>query len=255
VPEQAPEPVAAAAAEPTADQVDPEPAPSRPAPPPAQPRPVPAPAQPRPVPAPATPGPADAGPPAEGERRDRKALVALAVVALIAVAVVVYLVNRGERGAPSAGSTTTTEAAAQPTSDTAAANPPAQTSAEDQPTTTTTTTQPEPTTTTSAPPPVEIGPDQALSDYYGLLPGNLETAYGRLTDRFKAARSPSFGDYQAWWGQMSAVNVSNVRAVGPEQVAATVSYTFKSGGTQSEQHVYTLVKVGGQWAIDAQSGA
>ncbi|GAB2979818.1 serine/threonine-protein kinase [Saccharothrix stipae] len=232
-------PVAAAAA----DQVEPEPAPSRPTPPPA-----------RPVPPP--PVPADAGPPAEGKRGDRKALVALAVVALIAVAAVVYLLNRGERDSPSAGSTTTTtEAAAQPTSDTAAANPPAQTSAEDQPTTTTT-TQPEPTTAPSSdPPPAEIGPDQALSDYYGLLPGNLETAYGRLTDRFKATRSPSFGDYQAWWGRMSAVNVTNVRAVGPDQVAATVSYTFKSGGTQTEQHVYTLVKVDGKWAIDVQSGA
>jgi hypothetical protein len=91
-----------------------------------------------------------------------------------------------------------------------------------------------------------------LGDYYGLLPNNMEAAYARLTDGFKAARAPSFAAYQGFWGQMSAVTVSNVQAVGPEQVSATVSYTFKSGGTETEQHVYTLVKVNGQWAIDGQ---
>ncbi|PSL56175.1 serine/threonine protein kinase [Saccharothrix carnea] len=254
-PPPAPAPTAILAA-PLDPVPDPEPEPEpEPAPEPAKPTT----AEPAPVdPAPAPPTPTHVVTPAargEEKRGDRKALIALAAVALIAIAAVAYLLTRGDNaGSPSAGSTTTgetttTAAAADPTTTDA----PTQTTEEPEPTTTAATTT---TTTTDAPqPPAEVGPDQALSDYYGLLPNNLETAYGRLTDGFKAARAQTFADYQAWWGQMSAVTVSNVRAVGPEQVAATVSYTFKSGGTQSEEHLYTLVKVNGQWAIDSQQNA
>ncbi|MEV8439587.1 protein kinase [Actinosynnema sp. NPDC051121] len=279
VPEPEPEP-AEPAAEPA--PVDPEPAKSEPVnPAPVNPAPVnPAPVNPAPVnPAPVTPAPVKPAPPTpprptpaqptpsqstptdvvprnEEKRGDRKALIALAVVALIVIAAVAYLVNRGgEGGSPSAGSGTTSETTAQPTSEAPAEQTqPEQTTTEQaEPTTTTTTAQPtEPTTTQ---PPAEIGPDQALSDYYGLLPNDLETAYARLTDNFKATRSSSFADYQAFWGRMSAVSVGNVQAVGPQQVTATVSYTFKSGGTESEQHLYTLVKVNGQWMIDGQQNA
>ncbi|MFE2757456.1 protein kinase [Actinosynnema sp. NPDC059335] len=213
-------------------------------------------------PAPAPVAPADPTPAREDEKRgDRKALIALAVVALLAIATVAYLLTRGD-GSPSAGSDTTTGTSAPPASDTAAQNPPAQeppaqTTTDSPPgtTTATDTTTAEPTNPDPSPPPAEIGPDQALSDYYGLLPNNLEPAYARLTDRFKAARAPNFASYQSWWTQMSAVTVSDVRAIGPEQVTATVSYTFKSGGTQTERHLYTLVKVNGQWAIDNQQNA
>ncbi|MEU4742937.1 hypothetical protein AB0G02_21065, partial [Actinosynnema sp. NPDC023658] len=216
------------------------------------------------APPPAHPGPADrtsTTAPGEEKRGDRKALVALAIVALIAVAVVVYLLNRdGDGGSPSANGPTTTSATAAPTTSGAAnENPPAGTTQE-QPAATTTTAAP-PQTTEPSPdpgtvqPPAEVGPDQALSAYYGLLPSDLDTAYARLTDGFKATRAQTFGDYQAFWGQMSAVNVSDVRSVGPDQVAATVSYTYKSGATAVEQHVYSMVKVGGQWMIDAQNGA
>ncbi|MFJ6671717.1 serine/threonine-protein kinase [Actinosynnema sp. NPDC091369] len=244
------EPPAAAKPEP----VEPAPAPAQPKPQqPAPPAPTP---QPTPQPTPPQATPADATPRHEEKRGDRKALIALAVVALIAIAAVAYLLNRGgDGGSPSADSGTTSQTTAQPTS-AAAGDPPAQTTTDQaEPTTTTTTAAPEPTTQDTTQPPAEVGPDQALSDYYGLLPTNLEPAYARLTDGFKAARAKTFADYQGWWGQMSAVSVSNVRAVGPEQVTATVSYTFKGGGTQSENHLYTLVKVNGQWMIDGQQNA
>ncbi|MEU4761844.1 serine/threonine-protein kinase [Actinosynnema sp. NPDC023794] len=251
-PSPTPTAILAAPLEPVAT---PEPTPVEPAPEPVNPAPAqPTPPQPTPPhPTPPQPVPAVA-PPNEEKRGDRKALVALAVVALIAIAFVAWLVNRGDGASPSAGSGTTSETTTQPTSDAPAETQPAQTTEDDQPTTTTT-TEPEPTTATTTQPPADIGPDQALSDYYGLLPNNLEVAYGRLTDGFKAAKTQTFADYQGWWGQMSAVTVSNVQAVGPQQVTATVSYTFKSGGTQTERHLYTLVKVNGQWAIDGQQNA
>ncbi|MCE7000451.1 serine/threonine protein kinase [Saccharothrix sp. S26] len=246
----APTAILAAPLEPAADP-EPEPAAARPEPEPVKPTPVP---PPRPAP---TPAPAEVAPRAEEKRGDRKALIALAVVAMIAIAAVAYLLNRGdENGSPSAGSGTTGEATTQPT--TAAENPPAGTTGAAEPTTTgapPTTTTSETTEPSTAQPPAQVGPDQALSDYYALLPNDLETAYGRLTDGFKAARARTFADYQSWWGRMSAVSVSDVRADGPQQVSATVSYTFKGGGTQSERHVYALVQVDGQWMIDGQRNA
>jgi hypothetical protein len=169
-------------------------------------------------------------------------------VAVIAAALIGYLVSRGEGGSPSAGgnTSTTTEPAQTTDAATDAATEPADTTSEEPPTTT------EAGTTTTSEPPAEVGPDKALVDYYGLLPNDLETAYSRLTDRFKAQRSPSFDAYRGWWEQMSAVNVNNVQVVGPDQVSASVSYSFKSGRNEVEQHVYTLVKVDGQWAIDGQ---
>lgn len=168
---------------------------------------------------------------------------------MIAAALIGYLVSRGEGGSPSAGENTGTTTEPAQTTD-AATTEPADTTSEEPPTTTeaeTTTT-----TTTTSEPPAEVGPDKALTDYYGLLPNDLETAYSRLTDRFKAQRAPSFDAYRGWWEQMSAVNVNNVQVVGPDQVSASVSYSFKSGRNEVEQHVYTLVKVDGQWAIDGQ---
>ncbi|ROP36481.1 serine/threonine-protein kinase [Saccharothrix texasensis] len=252
--------------EPTPVEPAPEPQPAQVKPVPVQPAPVqptparsaparPAPPQPNPSPPdPPQPAPARSAPPDEEKRGDRKALIALAVVALIAIAVVTYLVTRDGDGSSAAGTDPTSQTTAEATTGAPAETRPDQTTEEEQPTTTTT-PPPGPTTTDTTQPPVEIGPDQALSQYYGLLPNDLETAYGRLTDGFKAARSPSFGAYQGFWGQMSAVSVSNVQAVGPQQVTATVSYTFKSGQTQTEQHLYTLVKVNGQWAIDGQQAA
>ncbi|SFB28662.1 Serine/threonine protein kinase [Amycolatopsis marina] len=95
--------------------------------------------------------------------------------------------------------------------------------------------------------------EKAVADYYGLLPANLEEAYALLSDGFKAARASTFGDYQGFWGRMSAVDVSEVQASGDNTVTATVTYTEAGGGTQSERHTYTLVEQDGRWLIDSQT--
>jgi serine/threonine protein kinase len=107
-------------------------------------------------------------------------------------------------------------------------------------------------------PPVLPRPRQlenAVRDYYALLPGNLEQAYSLLTEGFKSSRSQTFADYESFWGRMSAVQVSDVTAGGGNTVAATVTYTEEGGGTQSERHVYSLVEQDGRWLIDSQAAA
>ncbi|RKT54367.1 serine/threonine-protein kinase [Saccharothrix australiensis] len=195
-----------------------------------------------------------------GPGRRRAALVAGGVLAALLVVVLVVWLNRGggpsttDQGTGANDATTTAE-------QTAGENPPS----EPQPTetgqtgaerttsgTTQVTTSPQPTTaqpTTAQP---AASADQALIDYYALLPERLDAGYARLTDAFRASRGLDFAGYQQFWGQMQDVQVSNVQANG-NQVTATVTYFYKTGGTSSEQHRYGLVRVGDGWAIDSQS--
>ena len=94
---------------------------------------------------------------------------------------------------------------------------------------------------------------QGLTDYYALLPDDLEAGYARLTDRFKRTRSPSFRGYSNFFGQFRSVSTSNVRLREDGTVSARVTYTYKTGRRVNERHIYTLVREGDGWLIDGQS--
>ncbi|PXY23980.1 serine/threonine-protein kinase [Prauserella flavalba] len=187
--------------------------------------------------------------PAADPRRRRLAAVVVAALLVLAVlgAGLWFLLSGDDQQAGGDTPRPSVPATSAPT------NP--ATSAED---TTTTTSSPPPGTSSPTPTPTPQGnPDEqrmaAVRDYYALLPGNLEAAYARLSDRFKSTRSPSFDDYAAFWGQMSSVQVTNLSPAGGNAVTATITYTYASGGTTTEQHIYTLVDQNGQWAIDSQA--
>ncbi|MGZ3144581.1 protein kinase domain-containing protein [Lentzea chajnantorensis] len=269
------EPEAAAAVEPPpADTADAPPA--EPAAPPAEP--VAAPektavaattpeaAQPepaQPVPAPARPEPATPAAPvpsAQEEERRRNPLALLGIIVLvIAVGVGAFLLwPKGDRE----------QAGNDPTG---SANPPAASQSQQQPqqsqsqqptTTAAETTTPQETTTTPVVPPNTATPppattpgtaQEALTAYYALIPGNLEAGYATLTDRFKATRTPTFQEYQQWWGQFSSVDLSDFAPQGDNVVAATLTYRKGGAVTTTERNTYTLVQVNGKWMIDSQS--
>jgi serine/threonine protein kinase len=194
----------------------------------------------------------------DDRRRKRTALVVLTTVAVLALALVggLLLMSPGKQTPGGQNNAAAGSSSAAPSSPTRAAQPPAATSQA----TTTSSQPPQLSTTTSQaapppPPPAENGPQaltKAVTDYYALIPGNLQASYARLTDAFKSGRSQSFEDYQAFWGDKQAVNLSNVVAQGDNTVSATVTYVYNSGKTETERHVYTLVQQNGQWLIDSQ---
>ncbi len=114
-----------------------------------------------------------------------------------------------------------------------------------------------PTSATSAPPTSQTvstvasskSAVDALTAYYGLLPGNPAAAWNLLTPHFKASRSQTYETYKSFWSKYKQVNVSNPREVGPNRVTATVTYD----GGNAENDTFTLVQVGGVWMIDSQS--
>ncbi|WP_020579403.1 serine/threonine-protein kinase [Actinopolymorpha alba] len=92
---------------------------------------------------------------------------------------------------------------------------------------------------------------QAVSDYYALMPGNLQGGWSRLSPRYQR-QAGGFASYRGFWSGMRAVGASNVVARG-NRVEATVTYTRRSGSTVRERRVFSLIQQNGRWLIDASS--
>ncbi|MFD5827099.1 protein kinase [Lentzea sp. NPDC060358] len=205
--------------------------------------------------------PAPSGPPAppaaQEENRRRFPLVPIAIVLLvIAVGVGSFLLwpkgekNNQANNAPASSSTTPpaanqSETQSQPTttSETQPQTPPA------------TETNPPASTPNQGQPQPPAGPQnaqEALTAYYALIPGDLQTGWSLLTDSFKSGRGLSFESYQSFWRQYSSVQLSNFAPQGPNAVTATLQYMQGQSVVQSETATFTFVQQNGKWLINSQ---
>ncbi|MFI9379941.1 serine/threonine-protein kinase [Kutzneria sp. NPDC052558] len=207
-----------------------------------------------PAPAPVPAEPVEAAAVAESEPPDRRKMVAIALVVgafVIAAVVVVYALNQPQpsitAGSTSSSATPTTSAAAPKTTTTTPA-----------PTTTTTTAAPTTTTTTTAaPPPADVATQlaAAITDYYKLMPGDLNDAWPRMTADYQQNHAGGFDEYQRFWNSVSTVDVANVKATPPGTVTATITLHFKAGNTEVDQTTFGLVQQDGMWKIASSSVA
>jgi eukaryotic-like serine/threonine-protein kinase len=228
------------------------PAPFEPPPPPSPPMP--------PDPGPVRPigdgdGRNDAPP---SDRRKRLAVLAAAAIALLGLLAAIFTIgNRDQAGGNTAASQQpTSTTAGEPTTSQAPAQPPPP-STKDTATTPPTRSPASPTTTAAPPtqPPPGSGqsPPAAIVAYYALMPGNLQEGWTRLTPRYQANTARGFDGYQAFWGQMSGVQVSEVSPGSGDRVDATIVYNFRTGKVVRERHSYSLVSQQGQWLIDGHT--
>jgi hypothetical protein len=137
---------------------------------------------------------------------------------------------------------------------------PTQTPAETEPT-------PTPEQEAVAPPAEEAAPEEeqpapptqtaeqraaeAVSTYYTLLPGDLETAWPRMTADYQENHAGGRGGYEAFWAEIAAVEVADVVAAAPDQVQATLTYYYQDGRVVQEVTSYRLVDEGGVLKIAA----
>lgn len=206
----------------------------------------------------------------QDDRRKRLVVLAAAVITLLALgAAILILTNGGRSGTGSAasqqpsstasGGPTPSQAPQQPPPSpqgggTDATSPPGATSAERPP------AQSQPPANSSPansqppagpPPPGNAqSPQAALIDYYGLMPGNLQEGWTRLTPKYQANPAGGFDGYQRFWSQIASVQLSEVAPGDGGRVDATVVYHFRSGKVVRERHRYFLVSVQGRWLID-----
>jgi hypothetical protein len=207
--------------------------------------------------------PAAPVPPAQEEERRRNPLALVGIVLLVvAVGVGAFLLwPKGDRdqaandptGGPSP--TGTSQPQTQPQQSQPQQSEPQQSTSQ-SPTQSQNPPQNPPQTNpnpTAVPPATPGTAQQALTAYYALIPGNLEAGYATLTDRFKAARTPTFQEYQQWWGQFSSVELSDLAPQGENVVTATLTYRKGGTVTNTERNTYTLVLQNGKWMIDSQT--
>jgi serine/threonine protein kinase len=197
-------------------------------------------------PVPAVPATVAVPPPGEvaavspGARKGMIAVGAGAALLCVAVVVAILLVVRQkapqDNAAPPASSQPPVAASVAP-SPSASPSPSAPPSTTVPPTSTP--ISPVSSTTTAA---------QALSAYYGLLPGHPAEAWKLLTDHFKSSRGQTYETYTRFWGRYKVVQVESVKEIGPNKVTARVLYD----GGQGENDTFTMVQVSGVWMIDAQ---
>jgi len=176
-------------------------------------------------------------------KNDRVRSIVLTVLAIVAAALVGILVasllssggdDNGQAGSGSGSTTTTKTTAAETSSSTE--------------TTTTTTTETTTTTTETQGGASAAQYEQAVRDYYGLLPGNPDAAWAYMTPSAQS-RSGSQDNYRNFWATIAAVTVTSATAQNG-QVATSLQFVTKAGATTNENYVIMLVPQNGQLLID-----
>ncbi|MEJ2865739.1 serine/threonine-protein kinase [Actinomycetospora flava] len=93
---------------------------------------------------------------------------------------------------------------------------------------------------------------QAVIDYYALIPDRLDEGWQRLTPSFQQGTAGGFDGYRGFWSTIAQVTVRGVSPAGGEEVDATVTYRYADGREVDERTVFRLVDVDGIWKIDGQ---
>lgn len=147
-----------------------------------------------------------------------------------------------------------TSAAAPSQTRSTTSSPSRSTSPPTSPTKTKTTTKSTASTSTSSKRPVAASASsgqlaRALTDYYALMPGNLNTGYSRLTATYQRTHAGGFSGYQRFWSQFADVSTRNLVTQAPNGATATIIYRYKSGRTISERTHFRFKRSGGQLLI------
>jgi serine/threonine protein kinase len=100
---------------------------------------------------------------------------------------------------------------------------------------------------------IQEQPQQAIVDYYALMPENLSAGWERLTANYQQSHAGGFADYQNFWNAVHRVTVVDVSPTQDGSVGATIDYIFKDGRVVEERASYRLVTQDGLWKIDSST--
>ena len=98
--------------------------------------------------------------------------------------------------------------------------------------------------------PEQVAQQQAVIDYYGLIPSNLQEGWQRLTPSYQNNTAGGFSSYTGFWGGMRRVSVQGVSPGPGNTVDATVVYVHQGGQTTRERTLFRMVQQDGTWKID-----
>ena len=210
-----------------------------------------------------------ASPPPERRPHSRMPLaIAICVVgtAVLIVAIIVAMNSGGDsspnqpvahgattpkQSAPAKSTPTTSGQAAAP-SGTPSGPPTSSTTSPSTSATTSSSSSPTSSASTPSTAPTDVATQLStfVTNYYGLLPGNLNAAWPQMTAAYQTNVARGFGNYQSFWDGYQQVTISDVVATPPSTVVATIHYVGKNGVHTDERTSFGLVKDGTTWKID-----
>jgi serine/threonine protein kinase len=197
--------------------------------------------------------PARAGTATKSRRRPLLWVVGIAVPLVLAGIVAALLASGSPSGSSVTSSSTTTSTqtthpATSPTPAASKSKAAAASSASSRSSATASQTSATPTPTDTA---AQLS--AAISNYYKLVPGHLDQAFGYLTAAYQQNPAGGMTGYSDFWGKIQRVSVSNIVAQPPSTVTATIDYYYKNGQTVEESTRFGLVYAGGIWKIATSS--
>ncbi|MEY9928403.1 serine/threonine protein kinase [Catenulispora sp. GP43] len=219
-----------------------------------------------PPPASKSPAASPASPPPAKRSRMPLAIVVCVVGTAVLIVAIVVAMNSGSHDSPNQpvahGSTAstpsspahsrTTNGPSTAPSSSGAANPAPPTTASS----TTSSTAPSSTapsstpSTTASTSTLASDPVTFVSNYYALLPGNLDAAWPQMTSAYQTNVAGGRSGYDSFWNGIQQVTLSDVSATGPSTVVATIHYVEKNGTSSTERTTFGLVKNGTSWQIN-----
>ncbi|MBE1470687.1 serine/threonine-protein kinase [Kibdelosporangium phytohabitans] len=179
--------------------------------------------------------------------RRRVVLLIISGVVMLAVGALVVLLTQAPENAPDAAAPPLTATPATPSTNTPLPSTPFTSAAIPS------NTPPPATSLVTTPPPANDGPvplTTVITEYYALLPGNLDEGWNRLTPRYRQSPAGGRNGYQTFWNRIRTVRTTDVTPVTATSVESTVEYSFKNGEVVRERHRYILVSMDGRWKID-----
>jgi serine/threonine protein kinase len=198
--------------------------------------------------------------------RSRRLLIALLTVAALLVAGVVTVITMQGNSSNAAGAPLPTTRGTQTASPTHSISPspthqsssklPSSSTRPSSATSTTATKSPTATATathtaTASTPAGSVAQQlsTAITQYYKLVPGNLDEAWGHLTAGYQQNTARGKANYEAFWDPIQSVSLSDLTAQAPSTVVVTIDYLYKSGKTVRERTQFGLVSQNGVWMI------
>jgi serine/threonine protein kinase len=180
-------------------------------------------------PPPATPGPAR-------EKRGRGAWIAAGLVAVLLVGLVVFLLTDpfgGDGGSEAQESPAPTSSAAPSTTP-----EPSPTGAEE----TGTTDEAAGSGTSSPPADTEAAadPEQAVTAFFALVPGDLPAAHALTSPGFQSEFP--LARFSGFWDDYQSVSIGNVEAEGDTTALVDITFVEPGGASTTERHRVTFVR-------------
>ena len=93
----------------------------------------------------------------------------------------------------------------------------------------------------------------AITDYYKLVPGDLNQAWGYMTADYQQNHAGGMSGYRSFWDQIKSVSLTDLVAQPPSTVTVTINYVYLDGETVQERTSFGLVFQDGIWKIASSS--